>query len=204
MLEQGDFDSARECFLKSAEQGYYLAMYNLACMYYFGDGVEKNDEEAFRWYNEATEHGDAEAANRVGVFFENGIGCEKSLEKAFDYYLRSAQMGSLSGMANVGQCYLEGKGTEQNVVSGLTWMGAASEKGNGIASLMMGEYCLAGTYGEPDPAQAKIFFERGIPQKYAPAILRLSDLYEQGIGVPKDEEKAAELRELAASTPDED
>ena len=49
-LTNKDYTKARECYEKAAEQGYYLAMYNLACMYYFGDGVEKNDAIAFNWY----------------------------------------------------------------------------------------------------------------------------------------------------------
>ena len=41
-------------------------------------------------------------------------------------------------------------------------------------------------------------------QKYAPAILRLAVLYEDGVGVAKDVEKSAALRALAEQTPDED
>lgn len=198
-----EYQKAEECFRKAAEEENFYAMYNLACMYYFGDGVEKDDAASFHWFSEADRHGDAEAANRVGIMLENGIGTEADPEAAFDAYLRSAEGGSLSGMANLGQSYLEGK-VRQDVVSGLYWMERASKEGNGIASLAMGEYSLAGTYGEADPAQAKMYFERGMQQKYAPAILRLADLYEEGIGVEKDLKKSAELRELAANTPDED
>ena len=68
-LLKKEYDKAMEYYLKASDEGYYFAMYNIACMYYFGDGVEKDDQKAFSWYLKAYEHGDAEAGNRVGVMY---------------------------------------------------------------------------------------------------------------------------------------
>lgn len=40
-----------------AEQGYRNAQYILGAMYYYGDCVEKSDDEAVRWYKKAAEQG---------------------------------------------------------------------------------------------------------------------------------------------------
>lgn len=180
-LTKKDYDKARQYFEEASEQGEYLAMYNLACMYYFGDGVEKDDVKAYFWYEKAWRHGDSEAANRVAVMREMGIGTEQNQEEAFKAYLESARMGSLSGMANAGRCYLEGIGTEADIQAGLDWMTKAFEGGNGIASLNMGEYCFEGKYMEQSYEMARLFWERGAAQKYDPCTERLSYLYENGL-----------------------
>ncbi|BET21475.1 hypothetical protein RGT18_10630 [Solobacterium moorei] len=179
-------------------------MYNIACMYYFGDGVEKNDTLAFEWYKKAAQHQDPEAANRVGVMLENGIGCSADAEQAYRYYVQSADLGSLSGMANLSLCMLEGKGCEKDIPKGLLWMDKASVKGNGIASTLMGDYYQEGKYVVQDYLQAATYYERGMQQKYAPAIFKLAKMYEYGYGITKDLHKSKELEQLAKDTPDED
>ncbi len=223
-LTNGDYDNAMKYFLQASEEGYFISMFNIACMYYFGDGVEQDYSKAYEWYVKASEAGDKEAMNRVGMLLAEGTGVEKDPEKAFEWYLRSAKAGSLSGMASTGYCYLQGFGTEADLNSFLAWMNKASRKGNGIASLTLGDYyaehadeiidvmqcdsCKSSVPKEDLPSynlnRAREYYERGMKQKYAPAILKLAEMYEKGLGVEQDPAKAEELKELAANTPDED
>ncbi len=196
-LVKKDYEQAMRCFREADARGNYYAMYNLACMYYFGDGVEKDERTALTWYRRAFEHGDPEAASRVGVMLEQGIGTQQDEEAAFRAYLASAEMGSLSGMANAGRCYMEGIGIRTNRRKGLEWLEKASELGNGVASVMLGRLCLTDGAPEYDRARAARCFQRGVEQEYAPAARMLADLYEQGIGVGRDSEKAAALRRRA-------
>jgi len=203
-LLQKDYENARRYYLLASEQGEYLAMYNLACMYYFGDGVERDEAAAFSWYQKAGQHGDPEALNRVGVMLENGIGVEKNPAEAFAAYRKSAELGSLSGLANTGFAYLEGKGVQTDWEAGLRYLELASERGNGIASLALGDSYRNGQWGlSPEAVRARGYYERGMQQKYAPAIERLAELYDAGEGVERDPIKAAELRRLAENTTEE-
>ena len=197
-IAEGKFAEAMELLMRAAETGDYFAMYDIACMYYFGDGVKKDDEAAFSWYKNAAEHGDPEAANRVAIMLSGGIGCEKNAVAAFDWYRRSAEAGSLSGMANYGVQLLKGNCRSQDVPAGLMWLDRASEGGNGIASELLGDYCVNGSYGPADPVKAAAYYERGVEQKYAPPVRKLAEMYEAGCGLPKDTKKAAELEKLAA------
>ena len=203
-LGEKNYDQARKYYLLAADEGNYLAMYNLACMYYFGDGVEKDDAKAFQWYRKATENGDMEAANRVGIMYQQGIGTDRDDRQAFAFFLRSAEGDSLSGQANLGFCYLLGKGTEKDVEKGLYWMNRASEGGNGIASVELGNDCREGIYQPRNYAEAQRYYRRGMEQRYAPAYLCLAEMYELGLGVDPDPAYASELRKQAESVPDED
>ena len=53
-LQEKDYNRAIELFTKSSEMGNYFATYNLGCMYYFGDGVEKDEEKAFEYFIKAS------------------------------------------------------------------------------------------------------------------------------------------------------
>jgi len=52
-------------YTKSAEQGFAKAQFNLGRMYANGKGVPKDYEQAFYWYTQAAEQGDADAQNAL-------------------------------------------------------------------------------------------------------------------------------------------
>lgn len=62
-LKKEEYEKALENYLKASDLGDFYAMYNIACMYYFGDGVAKNDTQALKWYEKASQAGDAEASS---------------------------------------------------------------------------------------------------------------------------------------------
>ncbi len=202
-LIQKDYGNAMKYYLAASEEGNWLAMYNIACMHYFGDGTPRDPEKALAWFLKASEAGDPEAASRAGTILLSEEGM-KDPERAFACFLKAAEAGSLSGMGNAAVCLLEGTGTVQDTEAGLAWMEKASSKGNGIASLKMGEFFENGTYVSKDEKKAAEYYLRGLNQKYAPAIEKMAALYEEGRGVEKNPAKAAELRKLAEETPDED
>ena len=192
-LLNGKYDKALETYQRAADQGSYLAMYNIACMYYFGDGVKKDDSVSYQWFCKASDAGDPEAASRAGVMAEKGIGTEKDMEKAFHLYQTAANRKSLSGMANLALCYLEGKGTQKNIDKGIVWMQKASEGGNGIASEFLGDCYRNGKYVAQNDRYAVSCYEKGLSQKYAPAVKKLAEMTEKGLGTDKDLKKASEL-----------
>ena len=53
----GDFDTAYLEFLTAAQDGLDLAQYNLGILYFTGQGVAQDLEEAFRWTEAAANQG---------------------------------------------------------------------------------------------------------------------------------------------------
>ena len=70
LLKDGKKKEALELFKKASEMGNFVSTYNVACMYYFGDGVEANTSTALEWFKKASAQGDREAENRVGIMYE--------------------------------------------------------------------------------------------------------------------------------------
>ena len=78
-----DYNTALENWRPLAKQGVALAQYNLALMYYHGEGVERDLKEAARLYRLAAEQGVASAQNNLGVMYKNGEGVFQDLEKSY-------------------------------------------------------------------------------------------------------------------------
>jgi TPR repeat protein len=63
---------AFEWYKKSAEQEYSKAQNQLGCIYYMGEGTEKNLEEAAHWFQKAANNGDYIAQYNLGECYELG------------------------------------------------------------------------------------------------------------------------------------
>ncbi|MBA9011104.1 tetratricopeptide repeat protein [Clostridium saccharobutylicum] len=68
---------------KYALRGNLRAQNTIGDRYYIGDGVEKNYEEAFRWYKKAADEGYNVAQYNLGDMYYCGFGIEKKLYKGY-------------------------------------------------------------------------------------------------------------------------
>ncbi len=66
-------------------------------MYYFGDGVEKDDQQAFKWLQKAAEQGHTKAQTILGGMHFTGQGGEKNNQQIISYFklecVRRSQKG---------------------------------------------------------------------------------------------------------------
>ena len=63
-------------------------------MYYYGDGVEANTEEALKWYHKAAEKGHLNAQFLLGRIYHNGddgLGVDKDEKEALKWYRKAAE-----------------------------------------------------------------------------------------------------------------
>ena len=51
-------------------------------MYYYGQGVAQNYQQALAWYQKAANQGFADAQNNLGVMYANGKGVAKDYQQA--------------------------------------------------------------------------------------------------------------------------
>jgi TPR repeat protein len=79
---------------KAAEQGNALAQYNLAGMYFKGDGVAKDSTEAAKWVRKAAEQGIAEAQFKLGYLYAKGLGVMKDEVEAYKWILLAKAQGN--------------------------------------------------------------------------------------------------------------
>jgi hypothetical protein len=121
-----------------AEKGDPSAQYNLGVMYHNGRGVEKDEVEAFKWYQKAAEQGDADAQNNLGVMYANGRGVEKDEVEAVKWYQKAAEQGDAAAQTNLGVMYEDGSGVEKDEVEAVKWYQKAAEQGYALAQYNLG------------------------------------------------------------------
>jgi TPR repeat protein len=88
-----EFRRAHDIWLPLAENGHVLAQTLLGALYAYGEGVERNDAEAVKWFERAAYGGSAQAQYNLGILYENGWGVAKSPIRARYWYRRAADQG---------------------------------------------------------------------------------------------------------------
>lgn len=82
-----------EEYVRKADQGDVDAQYNLGIIYYHGEGVPRNYEEALSWFLKAAEQNDADAQYNLGFMYGRGEGIEKSHAQSVAWFKRAAEQG---------------------------------------------------------------------------------------------------------------
>ncbi len=92
-MKEPDPVKAATYFLEAANLGMPQAQYELANMFYIGDGIPRNERQAFLWFGKAALAGYTPAMRRVGQCYYEGCGCEKDNEKAVEWIHAAAEAG---------------------------------------------------------------------------------------------------------------
>ncbi|HTS12580.1 MAG TPA: tetratricopeptide repeat protein [Candidatus Limnocylindrales bacterium] len=138
-----------------------------------GEGVPKDAATAFEWYRKAAMQGNADAQEIVGEMYRSGDGVEENRQAAARFWHQSARLGNANAMWNLGAAYYNGDGVDVDDALSYAWFLLAKEAGNerAIEAVQRGNSDLK-------------------PTEIRNAFIDLAEMYDRGIFLPKDEEKA--------------
>ena len=115
---------------QKAEAGDAMAQAQYASMLQFGQGVEKNETEAVKWYQKAAEAGSAYAQANMGVFCQTGGGgMAKDIAKAAEWFEKAAKQGNAHAQFYLACLYENGNGVEKNINKATELYGKAAQGG---------------------------------------------------------------------------
>lgn len=132
----GDYVTALREFTAAADAGLHLAQYNLGVMYYTGEGVDQDYEQAFKWTRMAAEQGHINAQFNLGTLYYNGLGMRSSLftrwplslifqqsnfEEAVKWYGYAAEYDHGEAQYNLATMYENGEGVTQDLIKAYVW-----------------------------------------------------------------------------------
>ena len=124
-----DYDKALSIYFGLSERGSCRAKTEISYLYIDGLLVEKNEDLAFEYMEQASFGDYAEAKRQLGIFHSLGIGTSQSQQKAISNWLSASELNDTYSMVMVGDCYYEGSGVEQNYSLALDWYEKAEESG---------------------------------------------------------------------------
>jgi TPR repeat protein len=150
--KNGHKDQAVEAYRYAAENGQLGATWKLARMYAEGDGVARDDYEAFKFFSEIArqdvEPGSPEesymsdALVALGSYWKNGIPgspVQANPAAAQEYYMRAAaNYRNPNAQFEMGNMFLKGEGVKASVRQAGRWFQLAAEKGHAGAQATLG------------------------------------------------------------------
>ncbi len=113
--QEGDYETALEYFTKAAELGDADAHYNLSCMYYDGEGVEKDAKMEINHLEQAAMEGHPEARHNLGCTeVENG-----NFERAKRHFIIAANLGYHVSLNKLKILYADGHASKEDYANAL-------------------------------------------------------------------------------------
>ena len=123
-----------------AKRGDVDAQVELARRYYYGDGIEQNDEKSIHWFEEAAVNGSPLAQEALARrYYHGGRGVAQDFTKAFQYAQQAAASGRVGAMSMLGVMYCTGKGVTKNEAVCVEWYEKAAQGGDGPTPACAGQ-----------------------------------------------------------------
>ena len=184
--------------LQDANAGDISACAYLGKMYYAGDGVAQNYNEAFKWFQKAADNGIDDACAYLGKMYYEGTGVAQNYNEAFKWFQKAADNGVTGAYTWLGSMYYDGQGVAQNYEKAFLWTKKAAEHGAADAYVGLGVmYCngqgVAQNYGE-----AFKWFQKAADNGIAYACAYLGQMYYKGTGVAQNYNEAFKWYQKAA------
>jgi len=156
--------------------------------------AKKEFAEARKAFEEAAKLGDAKALYRCGFYAERGIGGEVNGALAREYYEKAAEAGIADGYAAIARMYLQGNVVTADRQLVAQYIEKGLQAGSNEALFLKGV-----TTFDTDLVSAVDCISRAAEKGSVNAQQLMARLYRDGIGVPKDEQKALAWARLAAA-----
>ena len=168
LIRSENLDKALPLLRKAAELGNAEAQYNFGYFLQNGIGIEKNPEEAVKWYKESSDNHFNDGHYAMMMAYGNGNGIEQNSKMAFEYALKCAGNNDPTCMWNVVNCYITGNGVEQSIGKFREWIVRLAKLENPenltqsgyitSARLEIARGMKNGKYFDQDPQQSYLWY----------------------------------------------
>ena len=174
------------------------AQVNMGNKYRDGVSVDRNYQEAARWYRAAAEQGDAAGQNHLADLYHEGKGVPQDLMEAVKWYQMAAVGGSASAQTSLGDMYRDGRGVPRDFASAMKFYRMAANKGNVGAQDNLGDLLRDGKGSPQNYSEAARWYFVAANSGFPTAQFHIAEMYRNGLGVPQDYAKAAKWYREAA------
>ena len=174
-------------------------LFEQAKAYDLGIGVKQDKQRASCLYREAMNQGDKKAKHNLALLYIMQEGESDNVSAGIQMLQELADEGDAFSIYSLGGCYMNGKGVIQDISKGLELYQTASNLGLGIATYSIGAYYMNDCHNS---AKGIEYCEKAAEQGFALAASILEQIYEEGMGVEKDLDKAMIYLKRAAELGD--
>lgn len=184
-------------YQSAAQNEHVNAMVDVAAFYLFGYEVDRNIDEAVKWYKKAAKLNSPLAYHNLGYLcFQDS----ELHDTAIDYFKKATELGYAESAYMLGIMFLYGYGTEKNPKESLDYFVSSFDLGKHHTCRALGDLYLQGAFndGKQNVDRAIEWYLRGVDKQVLPCIEVLGDCYYFGFGVDIDYELAFDFYKTAA------
>ena len=189
--------------IKELAQTNTSAKVKLGALYAKGIDVEKNDDLAFIFYEQAAELGDSYGMSCLALCYRDGKGCSKDLARYIELLNKSADLGNPVAMTNLGNAYSSGCGVEKSYdKANELYIQASNIGGYALAYANLGVSYEHGYGFEKDLVKAFQFYKIAAEAGNCFAQRNMGRCYQYGYGIEIDMLQAYHWYSKAAESGD--
>lgn len=175
--------------------------YDLGALYLKGEHIDQDLQLAEKWLLHAAMKGDGSAQITLGVEYASGLRLRQDADAAI-HWLELATENSKSAGLKLAEIYLDGKIIPKNFAEAIKWLTYAADGGFGNEAMKIAaKKCFDGRFDVAEQSVAQGWLlQMGAKAhesvadmehaQYEFHALHLAELYELGLGVAQDREKA--------------
>ena len=181
----------------AAQKEHINAMVDVAAFYLFGYEVDRNIDEAVKWYKKAAKLNSPLAYHNLGYLcFQDS----ELHDTAIDYFKKATELGYAESAYMLGIMFLYGYGTEKNPKEALDCFVSSFDLGKHHTCRALGDLYFQGAFndGKQNIDKAIEWYLRGVDKQVLPCIEVLGDCYYFGFGIDIDYELAFDFYKTAA------
>ncbi|WP_444958765.1 tetratricopeptide repeat protein [Microbulbifer sp. ZKSA002] len=161
--------------------------------------ADANADIAYAWYLLCGRAGHLECITNMGYSAENGYGVEQNPTHAAQLYRLAAAEGSANSSARLAGLYEAGNGVEKDLEQAIYYYTQAAERGLASAMNKLGLiYLDSGSDSFHNYPEALHWFEQAANQNSKYGYFNQARMYEQGLGVEANLDRAMSLYEEAS------
>lgn len=176
-----------EEIVRRAELGKPHLMFHVGMIFRTGAQIQRNDEEAFRWFEKAARGGDVQGMWALAVAYFKGEGTKADGSQGLYWLMRAADTGDVGMQFALGSMLLDGP-IQHDEGRALDLLQRAASAGNSKAMLRLGQYFHARRNN-----QALGWYERAADAGESDAMLNLGVIHSNGqLGTARNQETALE------------
>ena len=206
--ESGEFDDSVAALKYAASQGHPLAQWKLGRMYADGDGVPRDDAQAYSYFssivNNFHEDNDDELDRKdlavvsnayvaVGVYALNGLPkakVEPDPARAFAMFQFAAMtFGDPNAQYNLARMLLDGRGCEKDPRQAARWFNLAAEKQHHAAQALLGHMLFFGQGVQQQKGRGLMWLTLARDSAVSPKDKWILDLYSKALENASDDDR---------------
>ena len=136
-------EKLKQIFQRGSE-GSGAAAYQLACIYFEGNGTEKDLKKAFEYATLAAQKKNCNALYLLSQMYYMGQSVEHNAKKSYELMKEAASLGLSEAQYSLATKYFNGIGVDKSHTDGVYWLTKSADQDNAFALSSLGQLAQSG------------------------------------------------------------